>query len=378
MERYDAPFEIKDERFQVTYLIAGDEATARATAEDICVEQSVEFPVELVPAGFIRDMILGRIESFELVEPGTHKAVISYHVDTASEELTQLLNVIFGNISIKPNIKVEKFDLPESLLKHFRGPRFGTEGLRKMLGAESRPLLATALKPMGLSAEILADYAYRFALGGMDIIKDDHGLSNQRFANFEDRVRLCSEAVAKANKITGKNCLYFPNITGPFDQIMERAHTAKRLGAGGLLISPALTGFDTMRAIADHDEIGLPIMSHPAFIGSYVNGMNGISHYALFGQMMRLSGADTCVYPNYGGRFAFSKEECKSIVAGAQVEMGSVKTILPAPGGGMTMERIPDMLETYQQDVIYLIGGGIFKQGPDLTENVRFFKNLLA
>ena len=43
---------------------------------------------------------------------------------------TQLLNVIFGNSSIQPGLRVEDVSLPEALLGRFAGPRFGTAGLR--------------------------------------------------------------------------------------------------------------------------------------------------------------------------------------------------------------------------------------------------------
>ena len=43
---------------------------------------------------------------------------------------------------------------------------------------------------MGLPAHALADLAYQFALGGIDIIKDDHGLADQSFAPFKERVEL--------------------------------------------------------------------------------------------------------------------------------------------------------------------------------------------
>lgn len=371
------PFNLADERFEVTYLIEGTPEIARATASDICLEQSVEFPEDLLPPGFIPEMVVGRIVEIEEINTDIHRATISYLVETAADELTQLLNVIFGNISIKPNIKVEHLKLPQGILKHFKGPRFGNQGLRELVGAKERQLLASALKPMGSTSKELAEFAYQFALGGIDIIKDDHGLSNQLFSPFEERVRLCSEAVQKANAITGKNCLYAPNVTGPYEEVMKRAEIAKAAGAGAILISPGLTGFDAMRAIADNDAIGLPVMSHPAFVGSYVNGFNGFSHGALFGQVMRLAGADMVVYPNYGGRFAFSKEECKRIAVACSSDMGHIKPILPAPGGGMTFEKIPDMLNTYGKDVIFLVGGGLFRQGPDLTENARYFSSLL-
>lgn len=370
-------FDIKEDRFRVTYLIYGEEAEARSKAWDICLEQTVEFPEELVPEGMIRDHIVGRIEAFEMQKQQCWQAVISYHADTTAFELTQLLNVVFGNISIKPNIRVEKLELCPSLLAAFKGPRFGREGIRKRLGIRPRPILATALKPMGLSSRALADLAYQFALGGIDIIKDDHGLTDQRYAPFEERAALCAEAVHKANRETGLNCIYVPNVTAPYDKLFDRAKLARRAGAGGLLISPGIVGLDAVRALADNDEIDLPIISHPAFQGSFVTGSFGISHHALFGQLARLAGADATIYPNYGGRFSFSKEECKSIVAGTSEEMGHIRPIFPSPGGGMTIDKVPDMLETYGKDVIFLIGGGLFKHGPDLVENSRYFSKMI-
>jgi ribulose-bisphosphate carboxylase large chain len=196
---------------------------------------------------------------------------------------------------------------------------------------------------------------------------------------FEDRVALCAEAVARANRETGRKAIYMPNVTGPADRVRENARLAKKLGAGGLLISPGLAGFDAMRMLADDDEIALPIMSHPAFVGSLVTSpANGLSHYALFGQLCRLAGADATVYPNWGGRFSFSKEECASIAEGSAAPMGAIKPIFPTPGGGMTVDRVPEMHEVYGQQVIFLIGGGLFRSGPDLVENCRQFLQMIS
>jgi ribulose-bisphosphate carboxylase large chain len=373
----DCKLELSGERFSVVYRLAGNEKEAYEKAKDICLEQTVEFPGELIPEGVIREQIFGKIESFEPVDDKGYKAIISYAVEIASGEFTQLLNVIFGNISIKSGIFVEQLILPENILKDYKGPRFGREGLRELLGVKERPLLFTALKPMGLSSKELAELAYKFALGGIDIIKDDHGLSNQVFSPFEERVKLCTEAVNKANRETGNNCIYVPNITAPYREVIKRAESAKKLGAGGLLIAPGLSGIDAMKEIAEDDNIGLPIFAHPAFQGSYVLSNNGISHHVLFGQNARLAGADATIYPNFGGRFSFTREECKNIELGTRVAMGNLKSIFPCPAGGMTLQSIPESLKVYGKDVIFLIGGGLFKHGPDLVENSKYFRDLV-
>lgn len=369
---------LSGERLAVIYRITGaTEAEAQARAFDVAVEQSIEFPYEIAPVN-IQQEIVGRIEAVEPCE-GAWRFTISYPVEASGYELTQLLNLLFGNSSIKPGIRVERVDLPDSLLAHFRGPRFGVAGLREYLGVQDRPLLCTALKPMGLSASELADLAYQFALGGIDIIKDDHGLADQPFSPFAERVARCSEAVAAANRETGRQAIYMPNVTAPADRLLRQAHLAKELGAGGLLVAPGLVGFDGMRMLADDDALALPVMSHPALLGSFVTSPeNGISHYALFGQICRLAGADATVYPNWGGRFAFSRAECASIAAGASEGMGGLQPIFPSPGGGMSLERVPELYEVYGRDVILLIGGGLFKKGPDLIANCREFLAMIS
>jgi ribulose-bisphosphate carboxylase large chain len=370
---------LSGDRFTVTYTITSAQQDAENRVEGISREQTVEFPRDLVPDGPIRDEIIGRIESIETIDPSRCRATISYASEIVSAELPQFINVLFGNISIQPGIRIERFDLPETMLQQFRGPRFGQPGWREILNIHHRPLLCTALKPMGLSAESLAEYAHKFALGGIDIIKDDHGLANQTFCTFEERVQRCSDAVASANQETGLNTLYTPNITGPTDKMIARARFAKEHGAGALLISPGISGFDIMRLIADDDSINLPILSHPAFSGSFVTSAdNGILHYALYGQLQRLSGADGSIFPSFGGRFAFSVEECQSIVSGCVDSMGPLKPIFASPGGGMNLERIPAMQEVYGAQVIYLIGGGLHRHSKDLVQNARRFVDLVS
>lgn len=385
-------------RLTVEYTIRGDSSEARKKAEDLCVEQTVEFPPELLSAGSCSEELLGRIEQYEPVPPASaeqrgqaggaseaapaaaehYRALISFPAETAAGELLQLLNVVFGNSSIKPGIRVTALSLPSQLTASFRGPRFGQSGLRTRLGVADRPLICTALKPMGLSAAELAEQAYAFASGGIDIIKDDHGLTDQSFAPFAERLERCTAAVARANRESGGRAVYAPNVTAPAPVLRERAVAAGQAGAGALLLSPFLVGLDSVRAIADDDAVDLPILVHPAFSGSFVTSPDsGIEHGVLYGTVMRLAGADATIFPNYGGRFSFSREECISIADACSAELGGLKPIFPAPGGGMTTDRRDDMLEVYGREFVLLIGGGLHRRGPDLADNARHFVSLI-
>ena len=365
------------DRFSVVYKIAGNLEQAAAKAKQICIEQTVEFPPAHIGDPYILNTIIGQIVSLTPSDQDAYLAEISYAAESAGYELTQFLNVLFGNSSINPGIRIERIQLGDSLTQQLRGPRFGIQGIREILGVHDRPLLSSAVKPMGTSVPDLARLAGQLTLGGLDMIKDDHGLADQRFSPFHERVTRVAEAVRAAEQKTGCRCLYAPNITADGDETIRRAHLAKAAGAGALVISPALCGFGFIKQIAADETIALPILFHPALAGSFtVHADSGISHAALYGQIARIAGADATIFPNFGGRFSFARQECAAIAQAACQPMGHRKPIFPMPGGGLTLESIPDMVKFYGKEVIFLIGGGLFSAGPNLIDNCQKFKKL--
>ncbi len=367
---------LSGDRINAIYDFHGDVTEAEARVNALRVEQTIEFPADLVPDDDIQRDIVGRVESLEVVDSGLVRTVVSYAVETTGYELPQLMNVLWGNSALLPGIRLVDFSLPDSLLDRFGGPSFGVEGLRKLFSAPDRPLLATALKPMGLSSERLAATAYDLALGGIDLIKDDHSLANQPFAPFVERVERCAEAVARANEKTGHNSVFMPSINAPYHLLDERVEASLNAGAGALLVLPGITSFDQMRHVAA--TVDVPIMGHPAFLGSYTSSpTSGIAHGKVYGTLMRLAGADLSVYPNYGGRFSFSQEECRSIVDGLVGPLGHLAPAMPSPGGGMTLSRVGEIVDFYGNDVALLIGGDLHR-GEALAQTAEEFRRAVG
>ena len=336
-------------------------------ARDIAVEQSIEFPACYVRSHEILDDIVPRILSID-TDNGTARIRMSFNPEVARPDFVQFLNVIFGNVSMKDDVKLIDIEFPPCLTRG-RGPRFGVQGIRRLTHAEpNSPVLASALKPMGLTVRAFCAVATRFVEMGMHIIKDDHGLANQAYAPFEERVRCVSEAVALANEKYGRSCLYAPNISGPVDEIFDRARFAKECGAGALMVAPGLMGYDTIRALCD-TNLGLPVLSHPSFLGMFaLNPLQGMTHAIAFGTLNRLAGADVIIFPNHGGRFAFSKAACQSIFDASLGNSLDVPPALPAPAGGMKVGNIDKMAQDYgTNEFVALIGGDMYRQWADTT-----------
>ncbi|MSO43619.1 MAG: ribulose 1,5-bisphosphate carboxylase large subunit [Candidatus Planktophila sp.] len=357
----------------VTYLYHGN--SPQEVADAIRVEQTIEFPYELAQT-WIQESIVGKIEEIVSEQDNRHRITISFNPDVVGGELTQLLNVLWGNASLFPSLKIIDINLPHEIVALFKGPRFGIEGLRTIFNAPTRPLLTTALKPMGSDSKTLAEMARILAISGFDMIKDDHSLANQPWSMWEERVRVVSSAVAQANAHTGGTCMYTPSLNLPFDRIRDAAYTAKEVGAGALLVLPGITGFDSMRVLAEDDQLALPIQAHPSLLGSFVTSpQSGITHGVLFGTLMRLAGADISIFPNTGGRFSFTLEQCMQIQEKTQSPLGDMKKIWIAPAGGMTIERIPEIISMYGRDTALLIGGALSR--GTLSENARRMTELV-
>ena len=372
------------ERFEVTYRIfADDTADAESRAANIALEDTVEIPRDVVPAGYIEDVVLGRVEAVKAESETTWLARISYHIDAVGRELPQLLNVVLGNASILRGVKAVSLAPNADLLNRFPGAQYGVKGLRALTGRKTGGYVCPVIKPQGSSSEQLAKLCYLTARAGADIVKEDHGLANQDAAPFKERVKLCADAVNRANAErtdageTTKS-LYFANIGGHGDQVRELAFHAQEAGAHGILIIPGLLGFDAMNRLAQDPDFTLPIMAHPSHLGPYVLSPEfGYSHGMLFGQLMRLAGADISVFPNHGGRFGFSVAECEEIVASCHGADGIGKPILPSPGGGMSLDRLSDMKKLYGEDCVYLLGGSLLRFGDNIGDAIHQMRDAL-
>jgi ribulose-bisphosphate carboxylase large chain len=358
-------------RLRATYRIRASRADIAAVARAIALEQSVEVPAEVVRDEFVAQHIVARVESTRELGDGTHAAVIELAAATTGYDVAQTVNMLFGNSSLHEHVELIDVEFPDEFLARFPGPRFGIGGIRDVAGVHGRLLTCAALKPQGLPVERLADLCFVLASAGIDVIKDDHGLADQAYAPFAARVAACARAIERAARATGHRAIYAPSVVGSPRKLAEQVDVARAEGVRMLLLAPALIGMPAFAELVA-ERVDVPVLAHPAYAGAA-----RVASPFLLGRLFRLLGADAVIFPNYGGRFAYSEDTCRGIANACRAPWSHLRAMLPVPAGGLSVERVPEVIRFYGNEAMLLIGGSLLAAAERLPERTRAFVELV-
>ena len=361
-----------DDRLRVGYEIEGPVAEAAARGEAIAREQTVEVPAEVVRDAFFQERVVGRVES--VVEQGAERATVtlSYPAAVTAHDPAQLLNVIFGNTSLQPDVRCVDVALPDSIQRALGGPRFGAAALYERAGVRDRALTCTAIKPMGLDTKQLADLCEQFARAGIDVVKDDHGLAEQPWSGFEARVAACLEATRRAAEETGREALYVPNLIGSPERVRRALDLAQAAGARAVMAAPMLIGLPCFWELATrHSDV--PVLAHPAFGGAL-----RIAPEVLFGTLLRAYGADAVIFVSFGSRFRMTRAACTGIADALRTPRPALAPSLPVPAGGIRLDNAAEVARFYGPESMLLVGGDLQVGGESPEARARRFVAAVA
>lgn len=358
--------------------------TIAARARALAIEQSIEMPLDAVRDERVRAEIAGEVVAIAASGPGQglFDVDIALAVESAGNEPGQLMNVLFGNCSLQPDVELVDLQLPEPMPMQLPGPRFGIDGWRSAVGCagDRRALSCSALKPQGLPAQALAELAYTFARAGIDVVKDDHGIADQEAAPFAQRVPLVQRAIARANRdkersgtsLAGHRSVYAPTLSGGPARLAAQMRILRDEGVGAALVCPMVIGIPSFVELVRADA-GVPLLAHPALGGSA-----RIAPALLLGKLFRLFGADATIFPNQGGRFSLPRSECLAIAHAARAPRAACRPALPVPAGGMHVGRVREMLDEYGSDTMLLIGGDLLAAGNEMPQRAALFASRVA
>ncbi|MFH1424210.1 MAG: type III ribulose-bisphosphate carboxylase [archaeon] len=288
---------------------------------------------------------------------------VAYPVDIFEDgNIPQLLSDVAGNIfgmKIVKNLRLNDLTFPKSYLKTFKGPQFGMEGVRKIIGTSKsrRPHCGTIVKPkVGLNPEETASVAYHAWAGGLDLVKDDENLTSQKFCPFEDRVIKVLAAMDLARSETGEKKIYCANITGV--NMAERAQFVKDHGGNCIMIDILTAGYAATQEIRNIN-FGMPIHAHRAMHAAITrNRRHGISMLVL-AKLARLSGVDQLHIGTAVGKMEGPVKEIKEIHDAMYEQLAGIKSVFSVCSGGIHPGHVEPLVKNFGKDIVIQAGGGI-------------------
>ncbi|MED1791911.1 2,3-diketo-5-methylthiopentyl-1-phosphate enolase [Brevibacillus nitrificans] len=370
---------MSEHRILVTYLTQAKDLNKKA--ESIAVGMTVGSWTEL-PAAKQAELkpYLGEAVSatpLETLENGETRGLItvSYPTRNFTNDIPSLLTGIFGKLSMDGKIKLVDVSFPESFLGTFPGPKYGIDGLRNRLDAHNRPLLMSIFKScLGLPFDDLKTQFRAQALGGVDLVKDDEIFFADERAPFLERIKAFKQIAIETEEEIGKPVLYAANLTGPVNELNEKAKRAIDAGADCLLFNVLAFGFDALHRLAADPDVHVPIMAHPALAGAYYPSPDyGIATPLLLGKLMRIAGADLVLFPSPYGNVALNKTEALQLAENLTAPLEGIRRSFPVPSAGIHPGLVPQLFADFGLDQIVNAGGGIHGHPGGATAGAKAF-----
>lgn len=280
--------------------------------------------------------------------------------------MPNLLSSVSGNVfglRALANLRLDNISFPRKIIRSFKGPRYGVEGIRKLLKVYDRPLVGTIIKPkLGLKTNDHAEVAYEAWIGGCDIVKDDENLSSQSFNPFEARLVRTLECRDKAEEETGERKVYMVNVTAETEEMLRRAELVLRQGGEYVMIDILTCGFAALQTFRDRG-FNLVIHAHRAGHAAVTrNSKHGISMQVL-AKAARMIGVDQLHVGTVVGKMSETKEEVAENCEALKAKMDGLKRVLPVASGGLHPGLVPALMRFFGRDFVIQAGGGIHGHG---------------
>ena len=324
---------------------------------------------------------IGKILSPKVFQifPSKNRVRIAYPIELFElGNLPNVLSSVGGNVYGMKSVEGlfwEDVRIPEKMLKSFKGPKFGIEGIRKSLGVYSRPLIGTIVKPkVGLTSSEHAKVAYDSWVGGCDIVKYDENLGSQNFNNFYKRIKLTLEAMRKAEKETGEKKIYFANCTAETEEMKKRIKFVEKNGGNYIMLDILTLGWAALQTARNFTK--LPIHAHRAGHAMFDRIENksgkgfGMSMEVL-AQFLRMVGVDSLHIGTAYGKMSGSKDEVLHIEEEMEKNFTKetrnylnqkwyhVKSVFGVASGGVYPGIVPQIMNFMGEDIVIQAGGGI-------------------
>lgn len=363
---------------------------------------SGEYPLEKLAEGIAAESSVGtwtriktmnrkvfkryRARVFKLVKvTGTSGFIyIAYpyeHFD--AKNLLQFQASVMGNIFGLKELKelyICDISFPIRFQKLLTGPKFGIRGIRKYIGTNKpgnrRPHTGTIVKPkVGLTPKEFAKVAYTAWVNGLDLVKDDENLVDQKFCPWKERFDETRKMLDKAENETGEKKLYATNITdSSIDRMVERLEYVREHGEKMVMLDVYVLGFTALTHMMELTKrYGLFVHAHRAGYSAHHRGSFGVN-FQVYEKFYRMIGVDQLHIGTGVGKMEGSPMLIKRFHEIAVKRKGTekfyigslafefaehIKPFFPVASGGVDPGKVDNLIALHGKDVVIQAGGGV-------------------
>jgi len=322
------------------------------------LDKTKNFGAKVVAIYEVPDYGADKIEDL----PPLYIVQLAFPMRNMGSSLPMMLSTVFGNIAASGMLKWIDVAFPKKYVAQFKGPKFGVEGVRDILGVHDRPLLNAMIKPnIGWTPDEGAEIFYQAASGGVDIIKDDELLpANEPFCPLEERVRKNMAMEKRAYEETGEHTLYAVNITDDPGKVRDNAMRALDNGANCLMLNAYTAGLGTLKSLTEDPDINVPVLAHSDFVGAYsASTYTGVSAPLVMGKITRLCGGDFQIGGHPWGKFPVPYSMFMRTFRFFTQPWWNIKPMFYLFSGGTTQLSVAEAVKNCGIDVVVAAGGAV-------------------
>mgnify|MGYP003110479160 CR=1 FL=1 len=273
------------------------------------------------------------------------------NIDFKTDGISQLLcQVMGGQLDIDTIKKCHILDIqfPEQVLKLFKGPKYGIEGIRKYTNAYDKPIFGGIVKPkIGVTPEVLLEMVKEMVEGGVNFIKEDEIMSNPLICPLEERVPIIMDY------LKDKDVIYSVCINSDSPYLLDRVKKVHELGGNSVHVN-FWSGLGSYKAIR---ELDLPIFVHFQKSGDKIlTNKNHDFHidWKVICDLAGLMGVDFIHAGMWGGYMDDNEEELQDVI-----DTLHKRNVLPALSCGMHPGLIKAINKKFGINYMANVGGAI-------------------
>jgi len=354
--------------------------TLASVAEELCSKAAID-----MSAGANRETLAARAYAMD-----GNTVKVAYPVEHFEPgNISQMLSVVAGRIFGLANIahlRVLDIQFPAPFVKGFRGPTHGSEVLHKYFGGPERPLVSALMAPeVGMDLKTYTQKAYAVLMGGCDIVRDSHQLTDLPNNRFEERVKSVLALTQEAAKKSELPKLYFPNVTGAGDAVLKRTRFVSQAGGKGVIVDFHTCGFGILQMLRNEFPELIIYADRTSHGATARNKQHGVSMTTL-GKLARLAGADLVEIGSITGDMIETHAQVVQLhsILLADHYISSdpqrlnqnwfgLKKSLPVISGGLSSDDIRDLRYTFGHDMVLQFGRSMVGGDSVTPEHVERF-----